>query len=155
MYKVSADKAINIICCLAPPRIVVNHIAEIDGVEFVNNFKSEGYNVVSVPLEAKSRKRAFGQIARLLKKADVQLMVEGCFTIEEIREHFSELIIFSYVYLFPNTLKVLAEHAVRLGVERGSKEEFTKYINSANEKNKSTYSEHCEEFEDKVFTVLV
>jgi hypothetical protein len=145
MYKVDADKARRIIFCLMPQRIVVNHHPWIDGREFIEEFKSEGYNIISLASSSWER------VARVWKDTRTPLLVEGSFTLEELREHFAESI-YAYVYLYPNSAKTLALHGLKAGVKQS---ELSQIISSENEKNLATYKQHCEEFEDKVFTVLL
>jgi hypothetical protein len=69
---------------------------------------------------------------------------------------------YSYVYLYPNTVKVYADNIIKssetdteLQNIKNNKTEFMELVKNCVEKNNNIYNEHCKAFGGKVFTVLI
>lgn len=175
MYKVASDKAILILKCLSPTRIIINSPPFIDGSTFAAEFKKCGFNVLSFgknPITLRDREL----IKNLWNdKQKRSVIVEGYFT-DIDTDIFTEP--YSYVYLYPNIAseysdlitKVLksdepiiesptiTEEIVKLRQLKPKKvadREIKKFIDERIKQNRENHKKYCELNNDRVFTVLV
>ena|SRR5271165_1860502 len=175
MYKVAADKAILILKCLSPARIIINSPPFINGSTFAAEFKKCGFNVLSFgksPLSSRD-KELIKNLWHDRQKRSV--IIEGYFT-DIDAGIFTEP--YSYVYLYPNIsstysdiiTKVLksdepivesptiTEEIVKLRQLKSKKvaeREIKKFINDCIKQNRENHKKYCELHNDRVFTVLV
>jgi hypothetical protein len=161
-FKTSPEKAHDILYCLTPRKIVVNSPKYIDGGNFVDQFKKEGFGVMSVG-DISGKKRSAIARAKRLWNSDSQnpIIIEGTFeSVNDMEKIFTGN--YSYVYLYPNTVKVYADNIIKssetdteLQNIKNNKTEFMELVKNCVEKNNNIYNEHCKAFGGKVFTVLI
>jgi len=175
-YKTDSERAHNILYCLTPPRILINSAAYVNGKQFSDRFKKEGFSVLSV---GKFDSRiANEQMLIKIKKfwespSQNPVVVEGYFPMaEDISNVFTG--VYSYVYLYPNTLKSYAGEIIAMihssenhdseirrlrELEKTGdplfKSDFEKFVRGVADKNREIYKEHCDMFDDKILTVLI
>jgi hypothetical protein len=177
-YRIDADRAHDILCCLTPLRIVMNSPEFVDGKKFADTFKSDGFSVLSVGnLAREDRKTQILRIQKIWGPCSVEpVIVEGNFSMDDIFDLFPG--VYSYVYLYPNSAKSYAkmiyetmqtiepcdriepedlQEIARLFAAKDPKwkkklEEFTK---TRIEANRVEYENQCCSFDDKIFTVLI
>jgi hypothetical protein len=177
-YKTDQDKAYSILYCLTPQRILINSPLGVNGKIFANRFKKEGFSVLSVGVFDLMSASAIlkNKIKKLWNgKSQNPVLIEGKFSsTEDIAELFTG--VYSYVYLYPNSLKGYARmiHDSIVGDNKGAipntdkerlekirniPEEFNKELGLLTKKyseiNRSLYREHCEIFDNKILTVLL
>lgn len=167
-YRVDEEKAYDILYCLTPPRILVNRPLYVNGRNFVNKFKKEGFSVLSLDkLDPAKIKKTWNL------SSHNPVIIEGCFeNTEDIVSNFTG--IYSYIYLYPNTTQNYAHQILdhitsdtsntdeivnirnlKLKGDPSWKKEFELLVGNCAKKNQTLYKEHCKLFDNKILTVLI
>lgn len=128
VYKLDAEKAVKMLICVRPRITYVNGVFGSGKTHFANQFKNEGFSVVSLDrvytrigervagdADADVRAMLVDQVrAHLLRfRGQVPIIVEGFMRDPSVLQDIftgDELEIFTYVYMYPNNAKRYKEH---------------------------------------------
>jgi hypothetical protein len=134
-YKVAADKAARIICCLTPLRSLVYCPSALDGRKFADQFKKAGFNV----LYSTDVKR----IQQQWVDSSTPLIVVGHFPTIDANLFTG---VYSFIFLYPNQQSAWQTYALKI--------EASPMVDIIKE-NIIAYNKFREFFDDKMLVVLL
>jgi hypothetical protein len=176
-YKTDQAKAIKILRCLTPPRVLVNGPPMVDMSEFVRELGGDGFNAVLAHGDDASRQR-IGKIWK--RKGSGSTLVAGCIPEGWMLDGNEKIFngSYSYVFLYINNPQEYAKLVMNFikssspppaGLDAETRRLITearapgadiaglarRLVAELLKSNRETYQRHCDIFEERILTVLL